>query len=501
MAGFDNDTVYGTGIDLSGNTTVANKLNVDGYLYFGNSSGNPGAGLLTSTNDTLTYTGAAGAGRIENRRWLTAFVVDPSASEGERGTYQTIQAAVTAASSGDVIFLRDGTYTENVTLKDGIIITSFDERGGTPPEVVGKFSLSSGTAVLKGLELSTNTDYVISCTGTGTVNAYNCRLNGTDNTLIQNTSSGLVRVERCSINLSADVKVFEASGSGGVFLRYCTGSNTASNTASTHSGTGATVRVEHCNIPFNFSVSSSTGILVSNSTLDCGAINLTCITTAGTATSRITASLLSSGTSSCISVGSGTTVSLGSSVISSSNTNAITGAGTIEYGNVSYNSTSSLINTTTQSPMNETHGPISFDGGSNFLDYYEEGTWTPALTGATSGPTITYTSQVGSYTRIGNLVYVKGLIVINTISGGSGSARMTGLPFTAINETSPHVGCVQFNGVNFDATAAYVTARADQATTYIRFYETIANAAGSVVDISDFANGDNFGVTVIYKVS
>lgn len=71
MAGFDNDVIYGSGIDLSGGATVANKLNTDGYLYIGNSSGNPVAAALTSTGSTLTVTNGAGSINIDVTAPLT----------------------------------------------------------------------------------------------------------------------------------------------------------------------------------------------------------------------------------------------------------------------------------------------------------------------------------------------------------------------------------------------------------------------------------------------
>ena len=40
---------------------------------------------------------------------------------------------------------------------------------------------------------------------------------------------------------------------------------------------------------------------------------------------------------------------------------------------------------------------------SSILDDYEEGTWTPVLVG---GTTTTYTSQIGRYTKIGQLVHI-----------------------------------------------------------------------------------------------
>lgn len=61
----------------------------------------------------------------------------------------------------------------------------------------------------------------------------------------------------------------------------------------------------------------------------------------------------------------------------------------------------------------------------NTLDDYEEGTWTPSV-----GGTATYTTQVGSYTKIGNKVFFQGKLEINVIGTGSQSF-VFGLPFTS----------------------------------------------------------------------
>jgi hypothetical protein len=67
-------------------------------------------------------------------------------------------------------------------------------------------------------------------------------------------------------------------------------------------------------------------------------------------------------------------------------------------------------------------------GAANYLDDYEEGTWTPTLTA--SGYTFTHTAQYGFYTKVGNLVTVK-LYMIASYSSGSGTAvgGIYGLPF------------------------------------------------------------------------
>ena len=55
--------------------------------------------------------------------------------------------------------------------------------------------------------------------------------------------------------------------------------------------------------------------------------------------------------------------------------------------------------------------------GSEVLDDYEEGTWTPALYYQNqTGVTLTYTTQIGTYTKVGNLVTLKYQIIV-TIAG------------------------------------------------------------------------------------
>lgn len=69
----------------------------------------------------------------------------------------------------------------------------------------------------------------------------------------------------------------------------------------------------------------------------------------------------------------------------------------------------------------------------NTLDDYREGTWTPDLqfNGAAVG--LTYAVRVGTYTKIGRLVFIQCSITVNTKGSSTGNARIAGLPFTAAN--------------------------------------------------------------------
>lgn len=82
---------------------------------------------------------------------------------------------------------------------------------------------------------------------------------------------------------------------------------------------------------------------------------------------------------------------------------------------------SSLLNSGVAFPSTQVSS-----ANANTLDDYEEGTWTPALTGGSP----TYTNQVGYYTKIGNVVTAWATINIVAKSASGIEAGITGLPFS-----------------------------------------------------------------------
>lgn len=62
---------------------------------------------------------------------------------------------------------------------------------------------------------------------------------------------------------------------------------------------------------------------------------------------------------------------------------------------------------------------------SELLDWYEEGTWTPTVSGF---GTPTYVTQNGKYTRIGNIVHITGKLHFTGASGSS-TVEIQNLPY------------------------------------------------------------------------
>lgn len=290
--------------------------------------------------------------RIENRTWITPFVVDPSATVGLRGTFQTIQAAINAAVAGQTIFIRPGNYTENITLIEGIQLLGGIPTGGSGErtKITGKI-IDNGVALnatLTNICLTTNADFFLELTGAnGTVSLFNCRCDCENNTGISLGAGKELALDTCSGSL-ATTGIAYWTGDGNLEVRTCRFDNSGgSSTASNLSGL-TTIRNTYMTSPVSC---SGAGILnLSNLTVDTFQENATSVVTAGTGTSIIANCLFSSGTASAISVGAGTTLSVYESTINSSNANGIDGAGTIRYGGLVFPS-SSTISTTTQVPI------------------------------------------------------------------------------------------------------------------------------------------------------
>lgn len=112
-----------------------------------------------------------------------------------------------------------------------------------------------------------------------------------------------------------------------------------------------------------------------------------------------------------------------------------------------------------------TGGSVSFPSGQiafpatqnpssdpNTLDDYEEGAWTPSV-----GGTATYTTQTGTYTKIGRLVSFRCSLIINLLGSGATSA-IAGLPFVAAaNINACSVGFFSNAALSLTSISAYVS--------------------------------------------
>lgn len=125
----------------------------------------PTLGFQAGTVPTMeTYNDGAGNFRIADQSWISQYVVDPSTTPGLKGTFQTIQAAITQAEADGaafgvnaVIYIRSppgvtATYTEDLTITGGIVLVG--EAGWGPngllvysPLIVGNHTFGNLAAL------------------------------------------------------------------------------------------------------------------------------------------------------------------------------------------------------------------------------------------------------------------------------------------------------------------------------------------------------------------
>jgi hypothetical protein len=87
-------------------------------------------------------------------------------------------------------------------------------------------------------------------------------------------------------------------------------------------------------------------------------------------------------------------------------------------------------------PQSGDQFPFVRGGVTSRANFFESGTWTPALTFATQGDlSVAYSNQLGNYIKIGNLVVATFVITTSTFSHStaSGNLNITGLPFVSLS--------------------------------------------------------------------
>jgi hypothetical protein len=139
--------------------------------------------------------------------------------------------------------------------------------------------------------------------------------------------------------------------------------------------------------------------------------------------------------------------------------------------------------TLANTPLQLTGGQIQFPGtqiasaDANTLDDYEEGSWTPTVVGASSAGTTTYTTQLGSYTKIGRLVFARAEISY-TSATGTGTMRIS-LPFSA---GSSGVGSIMVDSLNWSG-GTYLVLFTNIGDSYLRIFGMTDDSAWVSQDV------------------
>ena len=102
------------------------------------------------------------------------------------------------------------------------------------------------------------------------------------------------------------------------------------------------------------------------------------------------------------------------------------------------------------------HLGVTSATASNLIDDYEEGTWTPTVTGSSSGSYALDAGHKSTYIKVGNICHVSTSIGLGSLTGtASGYAQIGGFPFNYNGAVSQSTGAVIFSQANLASTNSY----------------------------------------------
>lgn len=136
----------------------------------------------------------------------------------------------------------------------------------------------------------------------------------------------------------------------------------------------------------------------------------------------------------------------------------------------------------------------------NTLDDYEEGTFTPTLQfgGSTTG--ITYgATRLGSYTKVGRMVYGALRFVLTSKGSATGLASVAGLPFTCINTEGFNGGAWETYAGNMASWNVPKQLIIDINTSAI-VLRYAAAASGTLLTEANFTNTSDLILSFCYQV-
>lgn len=142
---------------------------------------------------------------------------------------------------------------------------------------------------------------------------------------------------------------------------------------------------------------------------------------------------------------------------------------------------------------------ITFGSGTA-LNTYAENTFTPVLSFNNGTTGITYSTQLGSYTRIGRMVYIRIAIVLTSKGSSTGNAAIGGLPFTSANDGILTPMFYAAIGTT-KAASTYFTAYINPSATTLNltFGSTTAGTLSGLND-TNFSGTDQIYISGFYNV-
>ena len=137
-------------------------------------------------------------------------------------------------------------------------------------------------------------------------------------------------------------------------------------------------------------------------------------------------------------------------------------------------------------------------GAANKLDDYESGTWTPTVTFGGASVGMTYLTQVGTYTKVGNLVTANCYVVHDSKGSSTGDAAIASLPFASSSLANMITAASLFTAdISF---ADNISAICGVSSTAVSLRESTNSGAATVITNANFdANYAIIAISITYR--
>lgn len=145
-------------------------------------------------------------------------------------------------------------------------------------------------------------------------------------------------------------------------------------------------------------------------------------------------------------------------------------------------------------------GGVSFDAGVHTLStYVDSGTFNPGIAFGGLSVGITYATQAGFYTQIGNVVFYSINIVLTNKGSSTGSVTITGLPVTQ-GSTVGNLNHIEMRNVTLDAGYTEINSTSVTSTTNMSVNESGSGVASFAIDDTYLANNSAFRSNGFYLI-
>jgi hypothetical protein len=136
----------------------------------------------------------------------------------------------------------------------------------------------------------------------------------------------------------------------------------------------------------------------------------------------------------------------------------------------------------------------------NPISYMDQNVvWSPTFVSSGGGETISYTVNSGQYCRYGEWVTCTGRIVVASVSGGSGSVFIGGLPFTTVNSSIAQGTLQVGTAIGFVTTAPQTGGTLQNTVTCLLKY--FSGSQATSFSWSEIQAGSTLFFTIIYRAA